>query len=1011
MNNHKQRVRRSGSIVQKLFRPLSILLLVLIVAMVSVLFFGGVLRQLDQNALDILGEQVKNRKGYLENEMVSGWTDLGLTIDSINGKVEQLRDGKQIDLAHIGTDEASYNVMLGAVAEDLISVIRKNSVTGAFLILNTDDLSEDDVQDKCGLYLRDLDPVSSASDDNRDLLLKRAPTALVDKLGIATDSDWRTKFTFEQQNKYDDLFYLPYRTAVSHPELGWSDLGYWSEAYRLPDDSRSAISYSVPLRLADGTLYGVVGIELTLDYLSKVIPNRELLDGSNGSYLLAVTEDGEHFRTVFASGPYQSQGVNGAAAALTLYGESKNNTFRVESDSEKLYAAVQYLSLYNSNAPFSGTRWALIGIADSHHIFQFSRSVQRTVLSLGVILLVLGLSVVCVVSYAISEPVTTLTRDLERAAKDKPLRFQKTHIKEIDLLTSKIESLSDDVFETSLKFTKILEMASIRIGGFEVNKKTGALFVTDDFFMVFGLPNIDAHTFSVNEFGDKLDSLRDYVEQHETLSDGATESVFCMPGTPRSVYVRLRCIESEERVIGLAEDITAATLERQKVEHERDHDLLTGLLSRRAFHRVMNDLFTFHPESLGIAALLMVDLDNLKFINDTYGHDYGDKYIRCLADSLIHSAPPGTLVCRQSGDEMFVFFYGYDSEQKIRNLIRALKQNLNTQSVPLPDGGKFPISASGGIAWYPRNTTDFTELVRYADFAMYEVKRNGKGDLYDFDMLSYRSATRLQKCREEFNLLLGGDHLIYYWQPIISTRTGDIFAYEALMRSDLETLKMPKDILEIAQQESQLNRIESMTLFSAMGSFVSHCENGRIAPGVRAFINSIPNQLLTQEDSEQFETRFADYLPRFVVEITENERVREGVLEEKRRWNRRWNAAFALDDYGSGYNSEYVLLTLAPEYVKIDMSLVRDIDIDRDKQKIVGNLISYASERGIRLVAEGVETKAELETVIRMGVDYVQGYFLARPAFEPPLVPEELVRLVRSISAQSGLPTNGNGRT
>ena len=139
-------------------------------------------------------------------------------------------------------------------------------------------------------------------------------------------------------------------------------------------------------------------------------------------------------------------------------------------------------------------------------------------------------------------------------------------------------------------------------------------------------------------------------------------------------------MDDGERCIGLAEDITNATVEMETIEHERDHDLLTGLINRRAFNRIMNHLFSQGKPVMKTAALIMMDLDDLKYINDTYGHDYGDQYIRCAADCFITFTPKSTVVARYSGDEFFLFFYGYDSKEEIRSKIADMRAGINSRT-------------------------------------------------------------------------------------------------------------------------------------------------------------------------------------------------------------------------------------------------------------------------------------------------------------------------------------------
>ena len=165
---------------------------------------------------------------------------------------------------------------------------------------------------------------------------------------------------------------------------------------------------------------------------------------------------------------------------------------------------------------------------------------------------------------------------------------------------------------------------------------------------------------------------------------------------------------------------------KAKIEYERDYDLLTNLLNCRAFHAQMQQLF--QPSGkLKVAALIMMDLDNLKYINDTFGHDYGDQYIRAAANALRIGTPDSAVLSRMSGDEFYIFLYGYDTEDQVREKIDQLQKSIQTSTLDLPNRPSFTIRASAGVAWYPKDSENYEQLIRYADFAMYSVKEHDEG--------------------------------------------------------------------------------------------------------------------------------------------------------------------------------------------------------------------------------------------------------------------------------------------
>ena len=210
--------------------------------------------------------------------------------------------------------------------------------------------------------------------------------------------------------------------------------------------------------------------------------------------------------------------------------------------------------------------------------------------------------------------------------------------------------------------------------------------------------------------------------------------------------------------------------------------------------------------------------------------------------------------------------------------------------------------------------------------------------------------------------------------------TGETFAYEALMRSRLDSIPTVYEILSLAKQESKLYEIERLTWFKSMESFVDLIQSRAVKKGTRIFINSIPNQDLDDKDVEWFEFHYGEYLNLIVQEITEEERGNREMQAKKEERMRRWGGSIAIDDYGSGYNSEHLLLSVSAQFLKIDMKIIRDIHKDHNKQQIVKNIIYYAHERQIKIIAEGVETYEEMQTVVKLGADYIQGYYFAKPS-------------------------------
>lgn len=625
-------------------------------------------------------------------------------------------------------------------------------------------------------------------------------------------------------------------------------------------------------------------------------------------------------------------------------------------------------------------------------LFSFSGHVIK-VLSMTILLtLLVGILSSLIVSLSLARPVKKLSDEVEEAQKNNStsLRFSDTGIRELDQFAGAITQMNQDMLTISTKFLRIMEMASVELGGFEVRSENESVYVTDNFFSMLGKKELSEKSMTGKDFMEFLDSYNKSCH-HTVRGDGSrVYSVIHNSGEIR--YVRMEIKTEPDRQIGLVEDVTKVTRERMNIEHERDYDTLTGLYNRRAFQRESEKLFREHPEKLKHAAFVMIDMDNLKYTNDNFGHDFGDRYIHEAGRGFAEYVPDGTLCSRISGDEFNLLFYGYDSQDEIRKAISEVKAALDRKYVELPSGRKLHLSISGGISWYPEDSADLKTLKKYADFAMYQVKRSRKGHFREFELDVYNRNAGETQLRKQFLQLMKREDIAYYYQPIVSAVTGKIRALEALMHVEMSMLKSPEDVLCLAKEEKCLHDLERITFFCAAEGYCRLRANGKVRGDELLFVNSIASEYMTDEECREFRQRYLDIRSQLVLEITEQELLSKEALE--RKTSKGFLGAVALDDYGSGYNSEKSLLALSPKYIKVDMVIIRDIDTDIDKQQIVANIVKYAHQRGMYIVAEGVETAEELKKVLELEVDLLQGYYLSRPAATPGAINPDALKII-----------------
>lgn len=345
----------------------------------------------------------------------------------------------------------------------------------------------------------------------------------------------------------------------------------------------------------------------------------------------------------------------------------------------------------------------------------------------------------------------------------------------------------------------------------------------------------------------------------------------------------------------------------------------------------------------------MLDIDNLKYVNDTYGHDFGDDYITATANVL----------------KNFQF--------------------------------------SDGVSWYPDDSMSYEMLIRFADFAMYTIKHSTKGNIAEFDMSAYTKDSILITGVEEMNRIIDTESIKYAFQSIISVKTGKVYGYEALMRPQSDVFKAPLGLIRIAKTSAKLYEIERLTWKLALRTLHKHMENDVISHDAKIFINSVSNYVMREKDLKTIESENKDILSNVVLEVLESEETNIDYVKRKQRWVKKFGGMTALDDFGNGYNSEYALITLQPDIIKIDRSIISGCDQDEGKADIITKLVQISSSKNILVIAEGVETYGEMETVIKCGVDLLQGYYFGKPSFDPPTVSPETTADILRIAEKTKL--------
>ena len=997
-------------LIVRLLVPMVALLLFQLLLLFAILAFGGEFSYVRQYSFNTLAEKTDNRKSYIETEWQQKMPLVQEAAYKINYAVNEILKETGADISDIQKKRELNSLIMESSVDNMVDMLEHSTANEVYLILETGELYRDDGYKKsvkAALYLRDTD--DSADDGYEDLLMEIGPSSIAQSYGIVLDSGWTFFLEAEPGDKNYEFYFGTIKTAKENGRTSAEDLGYWSGFSQVSDSAEGSIKYTFPLIAEDGTVYGVLGMGMTEDTVLSGISAGDAVSDSD-CYVLGKGIAGEEnsFEILTHSGSLFDSLVGNVAVITAGEAEEEDSIYNFDlSPRVKMVGSVQFIRLYDTRSPYYGQTWALISIAERDKVLSpLTGLVQMLLLAAGVSLAV-SVTVVILSCRRVVKPISAAINAMNTNNEyNKVIRFKPSNIYELDKMTDAITRLQINVQDFSSQVSQMIRIANVGLGTFMYDSDSDTVFVGQSLFKLMNFrirQNGDA-VMSRKCFLDNLENKENMLAVAEGLqmmqevsnADYNKEySVHQPNGT--TVWMRLTLVNDKDKCVGVMQNITEAVMDKRRIEYERDYDGTTGLLNRQAYYKRIEDLFSY-PEDLQIAAFVMIDLDNLKYVNDTYGHDFGDDYIKTAATTLKTFGSHGAVVSRLSGDEFNVFLYGYSSKDEIRKIIEDVRDMLLQSYCLLADGTHFKIRASMGVSWYPDNSVSYELLMKYADFAMYTIKHSTKGEIAEFDETTYEKDSLLITGVEEMNRVIDEGSVRYAFHAIVSAKTGEVYGYEALMRPQSTIFKSPMELLRTAKTGAKLYEIEKLTWHKALEDFQAQIEAGRISENSHIFINSISNCVMNSTDADTLEILYPSLLKNVILEVLEGESMNEEYNLRKLRRMKKWNALIALDDFGTGYNSEYAIITVQPDIIKIDRSIISGCDKDISRQMIINNLIRLVSTKNIMVLAEGVETEEELATVIRCGVDLIQGFYICRPVFEPMPVDPAMTERIRKLA-------------
>ena len=485
--------------------------------------------------------------------------------------------------------------------------------------------------------------------------------------------------------------------------------------------------------------------------------------------------------------------------------------------------------------------------------------------------------------------------------------------------------------------------------------------------------------------------LSHYITQAVKLRQRIDQELELRRREGRVVWVHLKADVAEledgrVELIGAIQDITQQKKVDQLIEYQANYDSLTGLPNRGLFQDRLHTALLHAQRRSTRIAVLFVDLDNFKSVNDNLGHDAGDELLVETAQRIQASIRAEDTVARYSGDEFVALLLDVFSASVVSRIADEIVSAMRLPFVL--DGRQVYCSVSIGVAFYPDDGDSVDTLVIKADQAMYEVKKSGRNSWQFYTTAMQLESEQKHHLYNELVVALELNRLFVVYQPIVEAASGRVVGCEALVRWPLEDggWIAPDIFIPIAEERGLINRIDLFVLLTSL-RFLKEL-NAALPEPIALSVNVSPRLLHLRDDDAQdwLRTLEREKNVKVTIEITERVLVEDsGSAHEVLDQLHRAGVQIAIDDFGTGYSGLSYFSRFPVSSVKIDRSFVQDLGLRATETTLVETILLLASKLGIKVVAEGVETEKQAAFLRDNHCDYLQGYHISQPLTEQDL--------------------------
>jgi len=472
--------------------------------------------------------------------------------------------------------------------------------------------------------------------------------------------------------------------------------------------------------------------------------------------------------------------------------------------------------------------------------------------------------------------------------------------------------------------------------------------------------------------------------------DGAQHGVLAIRGSTDHEASVWEFLTGVAQTIGIAID---RHYDAERITFLAEHDALTGLPNRTLLDRKLDGMLRRADKTSRKVAVVFLDVDNFKLVNDSLGHAAGDELLKIVANRISEEIGQDNLISRIGGDEFILALQQADEDfvSQLARIREAIARPLTLAGMDLQ------LTCSMGIACFAMHGKTATELFANADMAMYRVKENGRNGIQMFDPAMAENARRKLGRSEELRRAVERDEFVLHFQPQKDMNSGEIIGVEALVRWNHPTdgVIFPGDFIPLAEESGLIVPIGEAVLRKACGQAKEWQEQG--LPPVKIGVNMSARQFQEHGMIRQVAAALAEsgLEPRWLeIEVTESLLMRDvqGAIMKMHELNA-LGVSLAIDDFGTGYSSLSTLKRFPLSRLKIDRSFITDIPDDADDMAITSAIVSLARMLELDVIAEGVETEEQARFLSQAGCHAIQGYLFSRP-----IPAEEMTRVMRGQS-------------